>query len=108
HNEPIVDSPITEPPTNFSYRPTVDIIANSCAGRQGGRADLTAYSQIRFPLEAPAFIHSQSFGKRRSSDKSDQPSSLYPWRDNFCEARSFSVGQCASGFGHQGEDIRAG
>jgi murein DD-endopeptidase MepM/ murein hydrolase activator NlpD len=93
---------------DFSYRPTGDIIANSGARRRGGRADLTAYSQIRFPLEAPAFIHSQSFGRRHSSDKSDQPSSLYPWRDNFCEARSFSVGQCASGFGHQGEDIRPG
>ena len=30
----------------------------------------------------------------------------YPWQDNFCEARSFGVGQCASGFGHQGQDIR--
>ncbi len=30
----------------------------------------------------------------------------FPWRNNFCEARSFNVGQCASGFGHQGEDIR--
>jgi murein DD-endopeptidase MepM/ murein hydrolase activator NlpD len=93
---------------DFSYRPTGDIIANSGARGKGGRADLTAYSQIRFPLEAPAFIHSQSFGKRRSIDKSDQPSGLYPWRDNFCEARSFSVGQCSSGFGHQGEDIRPG
>jgi hypothetical protein len=92
---------------DFSYRSTGDIIAHSGARRQGGRTDLTAYSQIRFPLEAPAFIHSQSF-KRRLSDKSDQPSGLYPWRDNFCEARSFSVGQCASGFGHQGEDIRPG
>jgi len=105
---PMVAERPSAPSPNFSYRPTGDIIANSGARRQGGRADLTAYSQIRFPLEAPAFIHSQSFGKRRSSDKSDQPSSLYPWRDNFCEARSFSVGQCASGFGHQGEDIRAG
>ena len=33
---------------------------------------------------------------------------MYPWRDNFCEARSFSVGQCTSGYGHQGEDIRPG
>jgi murein DD-endopeptidase MepM/ murein hydrolase activator NlpD len=31
---------------------------------------------------------------------------VYPWRDNFCEDRSFNVGQCASGFGHQGQDIR--
>jgi murein DD-endopeptidase MepM/ murein hydrolase activator NlpD len=70
--------------------------------------DLIAYSQIRFPLQAPAFIHSQSFGRRRSGDKSDTPNSGYPWRDSFCEARSFNVGQCTNGFGHQGQDIRAG
>jgi murein DD-endopeptidase MepM/ murein hydrolase activator NlpD len=67
---------------------------------------VTIYSQIRFPLEAPAFMHSQR--RRSGGDKSDAPSSGYPWRDNFCEARSFSVGQCANGFGHQGEDIRPG
>ena len=93
--------------SDFAYRSTGDIIANSGARRQGGRADLIAYSQIRFPLDAPAFIHSQSF-RRRTSDKSDSPRGAYPWRDNFCEARSFGVGQCASGFGHQGEDIRPG
>jgi murein DD-endopeptidase MepM/ murein hydrolase activator NlpD len=103
----VAERPLALAP-DFTYRPAGDIIANSGARRQGGRADPTAYSQIRFPLEAPAFIHSQSFGKRRSSDRSDQPSSRYPWRDNFCEARSFSVAQCASGFGHQGEDIRPG
>jgi len=92
----------------FSYRPTGDIIANSGARHQGGRIDRTAYSQIRFPLDAPAYVHSQSFSKRHSSDPSDQPAGQYPWRDNFCEARSFNVGQCASGFGHQGEDIRPG
>jgi hypothetical protein len=101
-----------ERPTNyaadFTYRPVGDIIANSGSRGQTGNADLTSYSQIRFPLEAPAFIHSQSFGRRRASDSSDQPSGLYPWRDNFCEARSFNVGQCASGYGHQGEDLRPG
>jgi Peptidase family M23 len=100
----------TERPANyaadFTYRPVGDIIAKSGTRRQAGIADLTCYSQIRFPLDAPAFIHSQSFGRRRSSDSSDQPSGLYPWRDNFCEARSFNVGQCASGYGHQGEDLR--
>jgi murein DD-endopeptidase MepM/ murein hydrolase activator NlpD len=89
---------------DFTFRPTGDILASS-AGRKGsGRADLNAYSQIRFPLNAPAFMHSQS--RRRSADNSDQPDAFYPWRDNFCEARSFSVGQCPTGFGHQGEDIR--
>src|SRR6516165_3532112 len=90
---------------DFTYRPPGDIISGTGYHRQGGRADFNAYSQIRFPLEAPAYIHSQ---KRRSGDKSDTPRSFYPWRDNFCEARSFSVGQCSNGYGHQGEDVRPG
>ena len=97
---------------DFSYRPAGDIISNTGFRKQGGRADFTAYSQIRFPLEkAPAFAHSQSFRKRRAAGKTDEPAggnAGYPWQDNFCEARSFGVGQCASGFGHQGQDIRAG
>ncbi|MGY3452541.1 M23 family peptidase [Bradyrhizobium sp. USDA 4353] len=98
---------------DFSYRPPGDIVANSGARGQSGRADRIAYSQIRFPVDAPAYVHSQSFGRRRASDKLDQPRSQqpwsqYPWRDNFCEARDFNVGQCASGFGHQGQDIRPG
>jgi len=96
---------------DFTYRPSGDIIANSGLRKQGGHADSIAYSQIRFPLEKPiAFVHSQEFRARRSSDKPlDELSggnASYPWRDNFCEARSFNVGQCPSGFGHQGEDIR--
>lgn len=101
---------------DFSYRPAGDIIANTGFRKHGGRADFTAYSQIRFPLEkAPAFAHSQSFMKRRARETNDEAAggrtgqnSGYPWQDNFCEARSFGVGQCAGGFGHQGQDIRAG
>jgi murein DD-endopeptidase MepM/ murein hydrolase activator NlpD len=92
--------------SEFSYHPVGDILANSGHHGLGGRIDLTAYSQIRFPIEkTPAFVHSQSFGKR---SKLEPPGTGYPWRDNFCEARSFQVGQCAGGFGHQGEDIRPG
>jgi hypothetical protein len=95
---------------DFTYRPSGDIIAGT--RKRSGHADFTAYSQIRFPLEkVPAFVHSQSFGKRRSNEKPDDSvgsNTSYPWQDNFCEARSFSVGQCASGFGHQGQDIRPG
>src|SRR6516164_5838972 len=97
-----------EPLTDFTYRTVGNILSGSGYHKQTGRADFTAYSQIRFPLEAPAFVHSQSFGRHHSSDKSDSPKSTYPWRDNFCESRSFSVGQCTNGFGHQGEDIRPG
>ena len=96
---------------DFTYRPAGDIIANSGYRKQGGRADFTAYSQIRFPLEkTPAFLHSQSFRNRGSNDKLlDElvgSNTSYPWQDNFCESRSFGVGQCASGYGHQGQDIR--
>jgi hypothetical protein len=94
---------------DFTYRPAGDIIANTGFRKQGGRADFTAYSQIRFPLEkAPAFAHSQSFRKRKATEKGAGGNAGYPWQDNFCEARSFGVGQCDSGFGHQGQDIRAG
>ncbi|MEH2569520.1 murein DD-endopeptidase MepM/ murein hydrolase activator NlpD [Bradyrhizobium sp. AZCC 2289] len=104
-----ISSDIAERPAaasaDFSYRPSGDIIANSGAHKLGGHADLTAYSQIRFPLEkAPAFAHSQSLGKGKAGESAAE----YPWRDNFCEARSFEVGQCAGGFGHQGQDIRPG
>ena len=98
---------IAERPTvlsaDFTYRPSGDIIARSGARKRGGHPDLAVYSQIRFPLEkAPALISSQQFGTRKSGERSG----VYPWRDNFCEARSFQVGQCAAGFGHQGQDIR--
>ena len=108
----VAERPAEKSP-DFIYRPVGDIIANSGYRREGGRADFAAYSQIRFPLEkAPAFIHSQSLRNRRSSDKrlsldgQAGGKTSYPWRDNFCEARSFGVGQCPSGFGHQGQDIR--
>ena len=99
----IIDRPLARS-AEFSYRPSGDIIPNTGYRNKSGHLDAMAYAQIRFPLEkAPAFIRSQSYGKR---DKNDGPTS-YPWRDNFCESRSFEVWQCAGGYGHQGEDIRA-
>jgi hypothetical protein len=98
--------------SDFTYRPPGDIITRSGSSKQNGRADFTSYSQIRFPLEkAPAFAHSQSRRGRKSSDKPDMlvgGNTSYPWQDNFCEPRSFGVGQCPSGFGHQGQDIKPG
>jgi murein DD-endopeptidase MepM/ murein hydrolase activator NlpD len=103
-----ISSEIAERPAavsrDFIYRPTGDIIARTGNRKQGGHGDLTAYSQIRFPLvRTPVAIRSQSFSRR---DKTELVAGAYPWRDNFCEARSFNVGQCPSGFGHQGQDIR--
>ena len=98
----IAERPAAASP-DFTYYPGGDIIARSSVRRRGGRADFAAYSQIRFPLEkAPAAIRSQSFGGKNAA----AGRGVYPWRDNFCEARSFQVGQCAAGFGHQGQDIR--
>ena len=89
---------------DFSYRPSGDIIPNTGYRNKSGHPDVMAYAQIRFPLDkAPAFVRSQSYAKR---DRSEGLTS-YPWRDNFCESRSFEVWQCAGGYGHQGEDIRA-
>jgi hypothetical protein len=97
---------------DFAYLPPGDIIPGSGYRKQGGQTDFNAYSQIRFPLQkAPAFVRSQSFRGRKPGSKSlDQLANRndgYPWRDSFCEARDFGVGQCAGGFGHQGQDIRA-
>ena len=99
--------------SDFTYRPSGDIITRNGSRNPGGHADFTAYAQIRFPLEkAPAFAHSQFYASRRSSDKPLAPEesvggyTSYPWQDNFCEARSFGVGQCPGGYGHQGQDIR--
>ena len=105
----VIERPSLASP-DFTYRPPGDIIVNSGSHRQSGRVDYTVYSQIRFPLaKAPAFAHSQSFHSRKSSDRFDELSggpTSYPWQDNFCEARSFGVGQCPTGFGHQGQDMR--
>jgi hypothetical protein len=99
----VIDRPAARS-ADFSYRPSGDIIPNTGYRKQGGHPDVMAYAQIRFPLEkAPAFVHSQSYAKR---DRDDGPTA-YPWRDNFCESRSFEVWQCGGGYGHQGEDIRA-
>jgi hypothetical protein len=97
---------------DFTYLSPGDIIPGSGYRKQGGRADFNAYSQIRFPLEkAPDFVNSQSFRDRKPSGKSldmlARTNDAYPWRDSFCEARDFGVGQCANGFGHQGQDIRS-
>jgi len=132
--EPVaVERPLDHSP-DFTYRPVGAIISNSGYHGQSGRDDPTAYAQIRFPLrDAPAFANSQSFlnwgncdftgrtatprakGSPYRCKRNDKPLVLdesarenysYPWQDNFCESRGFEVGQCALGFGHQGQDIR--
>jgi murein DD-endopeptidase MepM/ murein hydrolase activator NlpD len=120
---------------DFTYYAPGDILPGTGMRGQSGRADFTVYAKIRFPMaQAPAYANSQSFmnwgncdltgrvglggsgdnaayhcrvnGKRLVTDESKNY--IYPWRDNFCEHRSYGVGQCPTGLGHQGQDIRPG
>jgi len=127
------ERPVAASP-DFTYRRSGEIIANSGYKSQPGHRDDTVYAQIRFPLaDAPAYANSQSFMnwgdcyhtgragwrpvkgddyrcKRNDKplvfDESAKENYTYPWQDNFCETRDFEVGQCANGYGHQGQDIR--
>ncbi len=119
---------------DFTYWRSGEIITNSGYKGQPGHRDDTVYAQIRFPLaDAPAYANSQSFlnwgdchhtgrvgwrpikGDEYRCKRNDKPlvfdesaaeNYSYPWQDNFCETRDFEVGQCANGYGHQGQDIR--
>jgi hypothetical protein len=87
---------------SFTYHSPGRLLAGTSFRGTGGRPDSTVYSPIRFPLaDAPAFANTQMFASRNPA-----PNYGYPWRDNFCERRGFSVGQCPAGHGHQGQDIR--
>lgn len=92
----------------FTFRPAGELVSGS--GR--GRADMTNYAVgLRFPLEsAPAYANSQVWGRGGGSGpgggQCDAPNYSYPWRDNYCESRSWTMPMCPSGTGHQGQDIR--
>lgn len=93
----------------FSYLPPGDLIP----GSGEGRADDTIYAPgMRFPIEEPpAFANSQVYNKGGSQGPAggqcDASNFDYPWRDNYCEIRSWDMPLCPAGTGHQGQDIRA-
>jgi hypothetical protein len=91
---------------SFTYASPGRILSGTGFRGQGGRADYTVYSQIRFPIaKAPAFAGSQMY-RIRNPEPGAANGYGYPWRDNFCERRGFPVSQCPAGVGHQGQDIR--
>ncbi len=97
---PAPERPADALPT-FTYHGPGRLIPGTGYRGNNGRADYTVYSNIRFPLaEAPAFANTQYYRNRVAGSLR-----AYPWRDNFCESRSFAVTQCPGGFGHQGQDI---
>ncbi len=92
----------------FSYLPPGDLIPGSGTGR----VDYNVYLPgMRFPVEmAPAYANSQVYGRGGSKGpgghECDEENYSYPWRDNFCEERSWTTPLCPTGTGHQGQDIR--
>lgn len=93
----------------FSYYPAGELKPEASGV---GREDSYIYAPgIRFPLEsAPAYINSQVYGVGGMygppGSLCDQENFQYPWKDNYCEKRSWSMPMCHGGKGHQGDDIR--
>lgn len=93
----------------FSYDPPGVLVAGSGTGR----VDTKVYAPgILFPIKlAPAFANSQVWGVGGSSGPSgsqcDPRNFTYPWHDNYCETRSWTMPLCPAGTGHQGQDVRA-
>ncbi len=92
----------------FSYAEPGDLTAGSGTGA----ADYTVYAPgMRFPIEnGPAYPNSQVWGHGGGSgpggSQCDVENYSYPWRDNYCETRSWDMPLCPTGVGHQGQDIR--
>ncbi|MBU1668918.1 M23 family metallopeptidase [bacterium] len=95
----------------FSYYPPGELKPETSG--PGREDDNRIYApDIRFPLEsAPAYINSQVYGVGGmygpNGSLCDQRNYKYPWNDNYCEKRSWSMPLCSGGKGHQGVDIRS-
>ena len=87
-----------ERPTQVSRTFGYFVPGQPISGSGGGRADSTAYSQIRFPLEtAPAYAVSQVYAAAIASSPAplDPGCSSATWHANFCERRRLSVSRSA-------------
>ena len=93
---------------DFSYKPAGTLVSGSGTGR----VDSKIYAPgMRFPIEkAPAYANSQVWGHGGNSGpgggQCDVENFSYPWWDNYCETRSWTMPLCPAGKGHQGQDIR--
>lgn len=94
----------------FTFEPAGALAPTSGTGREDDRVYVPA---MRFPIESgPAYANSQVWGHGgnsgpKGSGQCDAENYSYPWRDNYCESRSWAMPLCPSGTGHQGQDIRA-
>ena len=77
-----------------------------------GRVDWMVYAPgMRYPMEnGPSYANSQVYRPGGSQggggSQCDAVNYDYPWRDNYCEVRSWDMPLCPAGTGHQGQDIR--
>ncbi len=82
-------------------------------GSGQGRVDWMVYALgMRYPIEnGPSYANSQVYRPGGSQggggSQCDAVNYDYPWRDNYCEIRSWDMPLCPAGTGHQGQDIRA-
>jgi len=81
-------------------------------GSGEGVAEFTVFAPgMRYPIEVgPSFPNSQVYGNGGlngpGGGQCDAVNYDYPWRDNYCETRTWKMPLCPSGLGHQGQDVR--
>ena len=101
---------ISEEEKLFSYSPAGNL--DPTKSGQGRNGDNYIYAPgIRFPIETgPAYINSQVYGVGGlygpKGSLCNEKNYQYPWHDNYCETRGWSMPLCDAGKGHQGVDIR--
>lgn len=92
----------------FTYEPAGQLVAGSGDGLE---TSVVHSPDMRFPLESgPAYANSQVWGAGGlygpGGGQCAASNYRYPWRDNYCESRTYSMPLCPAGQGHQGQDIR--
>jgi murein DD-endopeptidase MepM/ murein hydrolase activator NlpD len=107
--EPPPETPPEPEPVDWPHEPPGGL----ASGSGSGATDPTVWAAgMRFPMKAaPAYANSQVYGyggfaAPGPGGQCDPRNYSYPWRDNFCETRSWTNGMCPAGRGHQGQDIR--
>jgi len=103
------EGPLIDPNgQEFTYDPPGALIE----GSGEGVADDTVFAPgMRFPVErAPAYANSQVYKaggiEGPGGGQCAEENYSYPWQDNYCEERPWTVPLCPRGNGHQGQDIR--
>lgn len=97
-------------PPEFEYEPPGALLPDSGTGLNEPKVFAPG---MRYPIEdSPSYANSQVYMHGGylgpGGGQCDAPNYSYPWRDNYCESRSWDMPLCPAGQGHQGQDIRPG